>query len=105
MTVETFLILLTILSIITSLFTEGIKKFLDLLKLRYASNIVALCVAVVVGISGTVIFYIWNDYEWTTLNMICMFLMTAANWLGAMVGYDKVKQTILQVISIMGGNK
>lgn len=97
MTVELFLMLLTTLSFATSLLTEGVKKFLDVMKIEYASNIVVLIVAVVVGGVGTSIFYIWNNFEWTTLNVICMFLMMAANWLGAMLGYDKVTQAIEQI--------
>lgn len=97
MTVEIFLVLLTALSIVTSLLTEGMKKVLDSLKVKYASNILALCVAVVVGGAGTAIFYLWNDYQWTTLNIICIFLMMCANWLGAMLGYDKVMQAIKQI--------
>lgn len=97
MTVELFLMLLTALSIVTSLCTEGVKKLLDAMKIKYASNIVVLFVAVIVGGVGTSIFYIWNNFEWTTLNIICMFLMMCANWLGAMIGYDKVTQAIEQI--------
>ena len=34
MTVELFLMLLTALSIVTSLFTEGVKKLLDAMKIE-----------------------------------------------------------------------
>lgn len=98
MTFETFLILLAILSIVTSLFTEGIKHILDSFKVNYASNIVVLFVSVIVGGVGTVLFYLFNDYAWTTLNIICIFLMIAANWLGAMLGYDKIMQAITQIM-------
>lgn len=97
MTVESFLILLAILSTVTSLATEGVKKFLDEMKFKYASNVLVLAVAVFVGSVGTAVFYLFNDYAWTSLNIIVMFLMMVANWLGAMFGYDKVKQTILQM--------
>lgn len=97
MTVELFLILLTILSVITSICTEGVKKFLDSLNFKYASNILVLAVAAVVGGVGTVVFYMWNDIAWTALNIICIFLMICANWLGAMIGYDKVMQAITQI--------
>lgn len=99
MSVQSFLILLTILSTVTSLFTEGIKKYLDSINKKYVSNILVLAVSVLVGGIGTVIFYLFNDYAWTSLNIICIFLMICANWLGAMLGYDKVKQTILQMIN------
>lgn len=97
MTVETFLVLLAIFATVTSLLTEGVKTFLDSLKVKYASNIVVLIVAFVVGGAGTSIFYVWNQYEWTSLNVICIFLMALANWLVAMFGYDKVMQAILQI--------
>ena len=97
MTVELFLILLTTLSVITSICTEGIKKLLDSIKIKYASNVIVLFVSVIVGGVGTSIFYIWNNFEWTTLHIICIFLMVCANWLGAMIGYDKVMQAIEQI--------
>lgn len=97
MTVESFLILLTILSVVTSLFTEGIKNFLDSIYFTYVSNILVLVIAIVVGGVGTAIFYMWNDIAWTSLNIICIFLMMCANWLGAMLGYDKVMQAITQM--------
>ena len=97
MTVEIFLILLTAFSLVTSLLTEGVKKVLDDIKFTYASNVLALVVAVIVGGAGTAIFYMWNDIAWTSLNIICIFLMMCANWLGAMLGYDKVIQAITQM--------
>lgn len=100
MTVEALLTLLTVLSVITSLLTEGFKKLLDSLNVVYATNILVLCVSVVVGCAGTTIFYLWNDIAWTTLSFICIFLMAVANWLGAMLGYDKVIQAIKQVKKI-----
>ena len=101
MTFNVFLMLLTAFSVLTSLFTEAVKKFLDGLNLRYASNIVALVSSVLVGGLGTSAFYIFSGYAWNVSNIICIFLMMAANWLVAMVGYDKVKQAITQ---LKGGN-
>lgn len=97
MTVELFLILLSVLSVITSIFTEGVKKMLESLKFKYVSNIVVLCVSIIVAGVGMIVFYLWNDFAWTTLNIICIFLMICANWLSAMLGYDKIKQAIEQI--------
>lgn len=102
MTISTFLMLLTAFSIITSLFTEGIKKLLDSLKISYASNIVVLISALLVGGIGMNTFYMFTGIEFTTNNCFCILLMALANWLVAMVGYDKVKQAILQ---LKGGGK
>lgn len=97
MTWEKILILLAILSVVTSLLTEGVKKFLDSLKVKYAANIVVLIVSVIIGGAGTIVFYMANGIAWTTLNIICVFIMIVMNWLGAMLGYDKVVQAITQM--------
>ena len=97
MTFEVFMMLLFAFSIITSLFVEAGKKFLESLKVNYASNILVFCVAVFVGGFGTSFFYIWNDIAFTATNIISIFLMICANWLVAMLGYDKVMQAITQV--------
>lgn len=97
MTIQIFLILLTIFATLTSLCTEGIKKFLDGINVNYASNFVVLAAAALVGGIGTPVYYILAGLGWTAANIMCIPLMMVANWLGAMVGYDKVKQAILQL--------
>ena len=105
MTLENFSILLFILGIITSTLTDSVKKVLDSLKVTYASNVVVLCVSVVVAGVGSIIFYIWNDYAWTSMNIICIFMLICANWLVSMLGYDKVMQTIKQVVVVVKSGK
>lgn len=97
MTIQIFLILLAIFATMTSLLTEGVKKFLDEMNIKYASNIVVLAAAVLVGGIGTVLAYLMLGLPFTFVNIICIPLMIVANWLGAMVGYDKIKQAILQI--------
>lgn len=97
MTVQIFLILLTIFAVVTSLLTQGVKYFLDELKVKYASNIVVLIIAVIVGVCGMIFYYILNGIPFIATNIIYIILMALANWLGAMLGYDKVKQAITQI--------
>ncbi len=97
MTIQVFLILLTLFSTLTGLFTEGIKKFFDGLNVKYASNIIVLVSAILVGGLGTPAYYVFMSIPFTTINIICIPLMVVVNWLGAMVGYDKIKQAILQI--------
>lgn len=97
MTVTVFLILLTICAAVTSLLTEGIKKFLDGIGTAYASNIVVLFVALIVGCGATAIYYVNCQVPFNALNSVYLALMGVANWLGAMLGYDKVKQAIVQI--------
>lgn len=96
MTVTLFLVILTVCSIATSLLTEGIKKFLDESKIRYASNVLVLIIAMVVGCGATALYYVNYQVSFSALNSVYLALMGVANWLGAMLGYDKVKQAILQ---------
>ena len=101
MTFNVFLMLMAAFSVLTSLFTEAVKKSFDSLGVGYAANIVVLLASAIVGGLGTSAFYIFSGYEWNISNIICIFLMMVANWLVAMVGYDKVKQAITQ---LKGGN-
>ena len=97
MTLTSFLTLLMSFSTITSLITEGLKKFLDSMKINYACNILVLIVAIVVGCAGTFVYYQLAVIPINTMNVIFAILMGIANWFGAMVGYDKVKQAIEQL--------
>ena len=96
MNTVTFLILLSAFSVLSSLVTEGIKKIAsDKTNLSY--NIVALIVALVIGGIGCGIYYQLNAIPFNTNNVIYMILMGLASGLTATVGYDKVKQSILQL--------
>lgn len=97
MTVATFLILLTVFAAFTALVTEAVKKFLNGQKITYASNIVVIIVALIVGCGGTAVYYVNYQVPFNALNSVYLALMGVANWIGAMVGYDKVKQAITQL--------
>lgn len=97
MTVTTFLLLLTVFATITALVTEAVKKFLNEQKVKYASNIVVLIVALIVGCGGTAIYYVNYQVPFNALNSVYLALMGLANWIGSMVGYDKVKQAVAQL--------
>lgn len=97
MNVNMFLVLLTGLSTLTSLFTEAVKKFLEGTKIKYSSNIVVLLSSVFVSGMGMVSFYLISETQFILPNIIGIVLMIIANWLVAMVGYDKVVQAIKQL--------
>ena len=96
MTFDMFLILLAAFASVSGLITEAIKKLRsDKENLSY--NIIALVVALVVGITGCCIYYVFFSIPFTTNNIICIGLMGLASGLVSMLGYDKIKQTILQL--------
>ena len=94
MTVEIFLTLLVFFSTATSLATEAFKKLVGN-KIPY--NILVLIIAMIVGCVGVYVYYILNNIEINSINIIYLVLMGIANWIGAMVGYDKIKQLIHQM--------
>ena len=96
MTTTTFLMLLSSFSILSSLTTEGIKKLLDD-KTNFSYNILALVVALIIGGVGCAVYFILNDVLFTLDNIIYMILMGLASGLVSMVGFDKFKQTLLQI--------
>lgn len=97
MTFNLFIILLAVFSAFTSLLSQAVKLFLESTNIKYASNIIVLCASVFVGGLGTVCAYLFMGIHFSTVNIVCIFLMILANWLVAMLGYDKVMQAITQL--------
>lgn len=98
MNIGTFLMLLFAFSLISGLFTEGVKKIInDKANLSY--NLIALIIALIVGAVGTGIYYQLNNIDFNTNNIIYMMLLGLSSGLCSMLGYDKVKQTIIQITS------
>lgn len=97
MTVTLFISLFTFGSILCGLVTEAIKTAYKNAGKEYSANIIALVDAVIVGGLGTAVSYMLLGIPWTVNNIICLVLMSVVIWLGAMVGFDKVLQTITQI--------
>lgn len=93
MTIELFIFLFTIGSAASSLITQALKQALD----KLPSNIMAFIDAVLVGLLGTMAAYVILNIEFNLKNIVCMLLMTVCIWVGSMVSYDKVMQTISQI--------
>ena len=95
-----FILLMTICSAISSLLTEGVKKWYQNAGKEYSANLIAMVNAVIVGCGGTAIAYILLGVAFTLPNILCLVLMAAAVWLGCMIGYDKVIQLVQQITSM-----
>ena len=93
MTLTTFLFIFFIGATAASLFTEALKKVFW----NVSSNVLALISSAVVGVGGTIIAYILMDIPLDSKNNACIILMAFCIWIGSMVGYDKVIQTINQI--------
>lgn len=93
MTIELFIFLFTVGSAASSLLTQAMKKSLK----NLSSNMLALTAAVVIGLLGTGAAYILMNISFDLKNCVCIALMTVCIWVGSMVGYDKILQTIAQI--------
>lgn len=101
MTVTLFISLFTIGSMACGLITEAVKKCYENAQKDYSANIIALVDALIVGGLGTATAYMLMDIPWTVNNIICLVLMIICIWLGAMLGFDKIKQTLEQIAVII----
>lgn len=96
MTLEIFLLLLIIISVMTGLFTEAVKKFMEEINVKYKANLLAGAVAAVLSVligTGYIILTEAHVNEKLAVMLIALMLLS---WLSAMVGYDKVIQAISQ---------
>lgn len=87
-----------ILSVLNSYLTQGMKNLLDSLKKIYSSNVLALFDALVTGFLGTLAYYVLKEIPFRETQLVYALLMSLAVWLVSMNGYDKIKQTIEQMI-------
>ena len=96
MTTTLFLMLLTILSIASGLVTQALKQAIK----SISTNVIALVDAIVVGGGGSTVAFALLGIPFTPVNIICIILLAFCVWIGSMVGFDKVKQTVEQIIAI-----
>lgn len=85
---------LALISILTGLITEGIKKVLNELGENYKSNLIAYIASI-----GTTLVYMASlvILESAVINAEFLFrglVLILLSWLTSMLGYDKIKQTL-----------
>lgn len=98
-TIDIFLLGLLVTSTLTSLVTEAIKKLLTESGVQFKSNLLAGVVSLVLSAAIGITYAVLASLEITAAVIICMIALMFASWLCAMVGYDKVVQTIRQFTS------
>lgn len=94
------LALITAFSIVTSVMTQFAKMVLDTMQKKYASNIVVMVVAALVGAGGTLLYYENYQIPLNALTSVYLAIMCIVNCMGAMLGYDKVKQMVEQLKAV-----
>lgn len=97
MNIEIILVGLLIVSTLTGLTVEGIKKLLDESGKTYKSNLLAGSVSLILSVAVGCGYVIFNGTAWNQQTIICIICLVFLSWLCSMVGYDKVLQTITQI--------
>ena len=93
MTLALFMILVTILSLISLLFTQAIKKNFNNTK----PTLVAAILSAVIGWIGGYMAYILMGIAFNSSSIICLILLAPTIWLVATLGYDKVMEVLKQI--------
>ena len=96
MSLEVFLLGLLIVSTLTGLFTEAIKKWLGERGTKYYSNALAGYVAIGLSIAVGIAYIILVGAVLSAQTAVYLIALILLSWLCAMVGYDKVMQAIAQ---------
>lgn len=87
---ELFLAALMIISPLTTLVVEAIKKILAEHNRKYRANTLAAIVSTILSAAIGVGYVIFTNGQFTVQIIICIIALVFMSWLCAMVGYDKV---------------
>lgn len=91
---------LLIVSVITNLTVEGIKKLLDRTKVKYSSNVLAAVLFILIACAVSVIYLIMTDTVFTMKIGVEIVVLMYLGFLISTVGYDKVIQMLKQIQSV-----
>lgn len=98
MNVEFLFIGLAAISAFTTLTTEGVKKLLDEAGKSYAPNLLAAIISVVLTVAASIGYIFVANIDLTPAVIVEMFAMIFLSFLCSTVGFDKIKQTIIQLL-------
>jgi len=94
---ELFATGLVLVSVITSLMTEAIKKLLDEQGKEYKPNVLAVIISICISILTVVGYVLYMGIAFTVQVAVIVVVLIILSFLCATVGYDKVIQTISQI--------
>ncbi|MEG1716216.1 MAG: aminopeptidase [Lachnospiraceae bacterium] len=97
MTLEVFLLGLLIVSTLTGIVTEAIKKWLEEREKKYHANALAGYCAVGLSVAVGAAYIILTGSAVNAQMAVYLIALVFLSWLSAMVGYDKVIQAISQL--------
>ena len=94
--VQIFATGLVVVSAVVGLTTEAVKKVLDEHNVKYYANTLAGIVSLVLASLAGIAYVVLTGAAFTASAIVGIAAFVFMSWLCAMVGYDKVIQTIAQ---------
>lgn len=91
---------LLIVSLVTNLTVEGIKKLLEETNAKYSSNVLAAVLSVIIAGAVCAIYLIMTDTFFTLKIGVEIVVLMYLGFLVSTVGYDKVVQMIKQIQTV-----
>lgn len=88
--VDIFLLGLMIVSALTGLVTEAVKKIFSENNITYRANTLAGIVSAVLSAAIGAGYVIYTGGGFTGQTIVCLIALVFLGWLCAMVGYDKI---------------
>ncbi len=104
MSLEFLVVALLIVSILTNLTVEGIKKIADKKAANYSANMLAAVVSVLLSVALSVGYLVWTETMFNAKIAVELIALMYLSFLVATNGYDKVIQAIRQIKEV-GGTK
>ena len=94
MTITIFILGITICSAFTALVTEAVKKMIGE---KSHPNVIAAICSIIVAVITAIVYAVFTGIPVDTTYIVAGILLVIFSWIGAMVGYDKLIQTIRQI--------
>ena len=88
---------LALISALTGLTVEGLKKILDEKGKTYSSTLLAVYVSFGITVFGSILYMVYRSVPFTAQTFVIIVALTFLSFLCATTGYDKV-------IKVLGGN-
>ena len=93
-TLEIFLLGLTICATMSGLVTEAVKKTFTAFDKKVGSTLLAAVCSVIVALAVCALYIIYTNVAITAQTVAAIVVFVILSWIGATVGYDKVRQAI-----------
>ncbi len=97
MTLEIFLFGVIIVSILVGLVTEAVKKIREDNGKKYRANLTAGLASIILSVGVSIAYVILTDTPMDANMIIYIVALVFISWLGAMIGFDKIKEAISQL--------